>query len=128
MARFPGRRKWPSPPASAEVEDAMHEAATIRNQSLESNSVPERELLGFVSAVTELLGAEQTRVLTDIWLDELASMEAMPEPMSTQWRLVTLGAWARLARRLADVCFIGDWRPIGDWRASPADGLLVELD
>jgi hypothetical protein len=45
----------------AEVEDTMREAITIRYQFLEANSVPERELLGFVRAVTELLGAEQTR-------------------------------------------------------------------
>lgn len=86
----------------------MHEAITIRYQSLAANSAPERELLGFVSAVTELLGAEQSRVLTDIWLDELASMETMPEATSTQWRLVTLGAWVRLAERLFEVCLIGD--------------------
>ena len=86
----------------------MSDAATIRCQPLESGSVPERELLRFVSAVTELLGNKQATVLTEIWLDELASMETMPEPTSTQWRLVTLGAWARLARRLFDVCLIGD--------------------
>lgn len=81
----------------------MDEAVAIRSQSLEASSVPERELLGFVSAVTGLLGAEQEKVLTDIWLDELASMETMPEPTSRQWRLVTSGAWAMLARRLFDV-------------------------
>jgi hypothetical protein len=86
----------------------MCEAVTIRHQPLEPSSVPERELLGFVSAVTDLLGSQQTRVLTEIWLDELASMEAMPEPTSTQWRLVTLGAWARLSERLFDVCLSGD--------------------
>ncbi len=86
----------------------MREAVTIRPQFLEASSVPERELLGFVSAVRGLLGAEEARVLTEMWLDELASMEAMPEPTSTQWRLVTLGAWARLARRLFEVSLIGD--------------------
>lgn len=86
----------------------MHEAMTIRSQFVEASSVPERELLGFVTAVTGLLGTEQERVLTEIWLDELASMEAMPAPTSTQWRLVTSGAWARLARRLFDVPVIGD--------------------
>lgn len=78
----------------------MGETLTIRNQPLLSRSVPEGELLGFVSALTGLLGAEQTGVLTEIWLDELASMETMPEPTSTQWRLVTLGAWVRLAQHL----------------------------
>lgn len=86
----------------------MNESLTIRYHPLEPKSLPERELQSFVSGVAELLGAEQTRVLTEIWLDELASMEAMPEPTSTQWRLVTLGAWARLAQRLFDVCLIGD--------------------
>jgi len=81
----------------------MGETLTIRNQPLLSRSVPEGELLGFVSAVAELLGTGQTGVLTEIWLDELASMEAMPEPTSTQWRLVTLGAWARLAQSLFGV-------------------------
>jgi hypothetical protein len=86
----------------------MIETVTIRYQPLEPKTLPERELLSFVKAVTELLGAEQTRVLTDIWLDELASMEAMPEPSSAQWRLVTIGAWGRLAGRLFDVCLNGD--------------------
>jgi len=86
----------------------MGEAVTIRYQPLEPSSVPERELRGFVSAVTELLGTEQIRVLTDIWLDELASMDAMPAPTSAQWRLVTIGAWARLADRLFHVCLSGD--------------------
>ena len=70
----------------------MHEWMTIRSQFLEASSVPERELMCFVNAVTGLLGAEQGNALTEIWLDELASMEAMPEPTSIQWRLVTLGA------------------------------------
>ena len=86
----------------------MSEVLTIRYQAFEPTSVPERELLGFVNAVTELLGAQQASVLTEIWLDELASLEAMPEPTSMQWRLVTLGAWARLARRLLDVCTFVD--------------------
>ena len=78
----------------------MSEAVTIRYQTFETKSVPERELLGFVDAVTALFGAQKASVLTEIWLDELASLEAMPEPTSTKWRLVTLGAWARLARHL----------------------------
>jgi len=86
----------------------MREVITIRHQRIEPKSVPERELMGFVYEVTELLGAQPTSVLTEIWLDELASMEAMPEPTSTQWRVVTLGAWARLTRRLFDVCPFAD--------------------
>ena len=86
----------------------MNEALTIRQQGLEPKSIPEHELRVFVNAVTELLGTQQASVLTEIWLDELASMDAMPEPTSTGWRLVTLGAWARLADRLFDVCLFRD--------------------
>lgn len=86
----------------------MSEALTIRFQGFEIKSMPERELQGFVNAVTEVFGTQQANELAEIWLDELASMEAMPGPNSTQWRLVTLGAWARLANRLFDVCLVGD--------------------
>jgi len=93
---------WP------ELKANMSQAVTIRSELLGPGSIPERELLGFVSAGTELLGSQQSRLLTEIWLDELASMEAMPEPTSTRWELVTVGAWVRLARRLFEVCLTGD--------------------
>ena len=86
----------------------MLEVFPFRYQTHESKSVPELELLGFISSVTELLGSDQTNILTEIWLDELASTDAMPEPTSVQWRLVTLGAWARLSQRLLDICINGD--------------------
>ena len=86
----------------------MSGGLTIRFEAFELRSVPERELLGFIHAVTELLGTQQASVLTEIWLDELACLEALPEPTSTQWRLVTLGAWARLAERLFDACLFVD--------------------
>ena len=70
-------------------------------------SVPERELLGFVNAVTDLLGSGQTRFVADVWLDEVASMDTLPEPTSTEWRAVTLAAWGRLAQRLIDRCILG---------------------
>jgi hypothetical protein len=63
----------------------------------------ERELAAFVSSIRDCLGSEQTRFLTEIWLDELASMDSMPEPTSPDWRLVTVAASARLASRLIDV-------------------------
>jgi hypothetical protein len=71
-------------------------------------SVPERELLGFVSAVTDLLGAGQTGFVADIWLDEVASMDILPESTSADWRLVTVAAWARLAQRMIDRCVVGN--------------------
>jgi hypothetical protein len=66
-------------------------------------SVAERELSEFVNSVTDLLGPDQTRFLTDIWLDAVASMDRMPGPTSPDWRLVTVDASARLARRLMDL-------------------------
>jgi hypothetical protein len=69
-------------------------------------SMPERELLGFVTVVTDLLGANQTDFLREIWLDQLASMETMPGPSSPDWRLVTQAAWVRLAGRLIDLSFV----------------------
>ena len=61
-------------------------------------SIPERELLRFVSAANELLDAWEPRYLKEVWLDEVASMDVVPGPTSSEWRLVTLAAWARLAR------------------------------
>jgi hypothetical protein len=63
-------------------------------------TMAERELADFISFATNLLGSEQAECLTNIWLDELASMETMPGPTSLDWRLVTMGATARLATRL----------------------------
>jgi hypothetical protein len=45
-------------------------------------SVAERELLTFIDSVTDLFGPGQTKVLTEIWLDALASMDRMPDPES----------------------------------------------
>lgn len=81
----------------------MREFSPNHRQRHEPFSIPERELHGFVNAVSDLLGSGQSAFLREIWLDELASMEKMPLPMSSEWRMVTLGAWARLANRLIDV-------------------------
>ena len=80
----------------------MQERSSNRLQHQEPVSIPERELRGFVSAVSALFGPEQSTFLREIWLDELALMETMPPPTSSEWRLVTLAAWARLARHLID--------------------------
>jgi len=66
-------------------------------------SIAESELLAFIDSVTDLFGPDQTRFLTEIWFDALASMDRMPEPRSSDWRLVTVCASARLASRLIDV-------------------------
>jgi hypothetical protein len=69
----------------------------------QGTSLPQRELLGFIQSVSGLIGGEKAEVLTELWLDELASMDATPEPTSSDWRRVTLAASARLARQLIDV-------------------------
>ena len=66
-------------------------------------TLAERELLAFVDSVTGLLGPDQTKFLTEIWLDALASMDRMPGPTSPDWRRVSLAASARLAGRLIDL-------------------------
>jgi hypothetical protein len=71
----------------------------------EPASVAERELLIFIDAVLELIGPESQRILSEIWLDELACMDRIPEPSSPDWRWVTLAASRRLAMRLIDIPF-----------------------
>ena len=66
----------------------------------DSTSLPQRELLSFIDTVSELIGTEPRSLLREIWLDELACLECMPEPFSSEWRLVTLAAFRRLAIRL----------------------------
>jgi hypothetical protein len=63
----------------------------------ERATIAERELAKFISFVTNFLSSEPTKLLRDIWLDELASRDTMPEPASFEWRLVTVAAIARLA-------------------------------
>jgi len=63
-------------------------------------SVPQRELMSFIDTVSQMLGPESCVLLKEIWLDELACMDCMPEPSSSQWHLVTLAALRRLAMRL----------------------------
>ena len=63
-------------------------------------SEPERELRSFINSVGELIGPGWTRTLTEIWLDELACMDCIPEPISKGWRIVSVRASASLARKL----------------------------
>ena len=65
-------------------------------------SAPERELLEFISAVDKLIVSSSTHFLTEIWLDELARMDCMPEPTSSDWRLVSVAAAHRLVNLLLD--------------------------
>jgi hypothetical protein len=63
-------------------------------------TMAERELGAFISAVTELFGSEQARLAAEEWLDELVSMETLPELTSRDWRVITIAASARLANRV----------------------------
>ena len=81
----------------------MQESSPNRQSHQKPVSIPEQELLGFVSAASELVGSEQSNFLREVWLDELASMETMPAPTSSEWRMVTVAALARLAQRLVDI-------------------------
>jgi len=74
-------------------------------------SLPERELLGFINTVSEMIGPEANGLLREIWLDELACMDCMPEPSSSEWHLVTLAAFRRLAMRLITT----DCEPTHSW-------------
>jgi hypothetical protein len=66
----------------------------------DGTSLPQRELLGFIDTVSGLIGTEPRSLLKEIWLDELACLDCMPEPSSSEWHLVTLAAFRRLAIRL----------------------------
>jgi hypothetical protein len=63
-------------------------------------SEPERELVSFINSVGELIGPGSIRTLTEIWLDELACMDCIPEPIGKGWRIVSLRASASLASKL----------------------------
>ena len=60
----------------------------------------ERELTGFVRAVSELYGREQAGISADDWLDELAFTHWPSESAGRDLRLVTIAASGRLANRL----------------------------
>lgn len=81
----------------------MHDLRLRKDGKIGASNPPatmaEREMLSFVDSVVSLFGSEQARFLTEIWLNELATMDRMPEPMSSEWRRVSLFASARLASR-----------------------------
>ena len=81
---------------SSNVRIAYEHSSSDRDNA----SVPERELLGFIRAVTELLGPSSTGALTEIWLNELACMDCTPGPGGPDWRMVSLAASTSLASQL----------------------------
>jgi hypothetical protein len=60
----------------------------------------ERELGAFISAVTELYGAEQARLSAIDWLEQIEYSNNVPGSTSQEWRLVTVRAAVYLVYRL----------------------------
>ena len=60
----------------------------------------ERELGAFISAVTQLYGAEQARLSAIDWLDQFESINDVSGSTTHDWRLVTIRAAACLVNRL----------------------------
>jgi hypothetical protein len=60
----------------------------------------ERELGAFISAVTELCGAEQARLSAIDWLDQFESINEVSGSTTHDWRLVTARAAVCLVNRL----------------------------
>jgi hypothetical protein len=69
----------------------------IRDECL---SEPERELRGFIHSMASLVGPGADQSLTELWLDELACMDCIPDPHSAAWRSVSLAASVKLASRM----------------------------
>jgi hypothetical protein len=78
----------------------MYKEKSFSNSACEEQiKMAERELSAFIRAVDELFGAEQARLSTEDWLDELALRDVLPRATSRDWRAVTVAASARLANR-----------------------------
>jgi hypothetical protein len=78
-------------------EESIEMAPAIDHRRV---SEPERELKSFVNSMASLIGPGASRTLTDLWLDELACMECIPEPKSFNWRSVSVSASMKLASRV----------------------------
>ena len=59
----------------------------------------ERELSAFLSAVTELFGAEQATLAAEDWLQQLEFMTDIPGS-PREWRVLSIEVSARLAKRV----------------------------
>jgi hypothetical protein len=63
-------------------------------------TMAELEFVTFTHSVAAMFGNTQARLAAEDWLNEVASSDSVPEPMSYEWRLITVAALARLAIRL----------------------------
>ena len=89
----------------------------------------EHEFIRFTNAVSAMFGTAQATQAADDWMNELASRDCMPEPMSHEWRLITLVALARLTIRMSVVLHSQSciWRDNGYEAVDPHIGLADRL-
>lgn len=88
---------------TTQLSPASEQAGACDQASDAPVNIAERELLRFIDSVSDMFGPDQSKFLTEIWMDALASMECMPGPTSPDWRLVTLAASIRLAAQLLSI-------------------------
>jgi hypothetical protein len=72
-------------------------------------SVPERELYSFINSMSRLVGPGASGYLTELWLDELACAECIPESESFNWKSVSVSASMKLASRVIASQLSGPW-------------------
>ncbi len=61
----------------------------------------ERELSAFFTAVTELFGPDQARLSSEDWLEESEFLDSPRRSGVHSWRVVTIAASTRLAKRVS---------------------------
>jgi hypothetical protein len=69
-----------------------------RNPACSDQTMAERELAAFFSAVTELFGPEQAVLSAEDWLHELVARNCLPTS-TRDWRRITVEASAQHASR-----------------------------
>jgi hypothetical protein len=77
-----------------------NESIGVADQQRESMAqhlaLAERELSAFITAVHQLLGADQASQAGDIWIEELERADWPSEAPVIDWRKVTIAAAGRL--------------------------------
>ena len=81
----------------ARNDDASCDAPSSSHELI---SAPEQEMQHFVRALVCLVGQNATPYLMELWLDELACLECMPEYDASLWRKVSVAAATRLASEI----------------------------
>ena len=64
-------------------------------------NMAQRELSAFFLAVETLFGPEQAKLSAEDWLHAIEQVLGSNQPISRDWRTVTIAASSRLAHRLA---------------------------